>query len=50
MLQIDALLQRYPGYTVRTLLDEDAETVLMLLDITAAVAAEEARRRKKHGQ
>ncbi len=46
MIQMDALLQRYPGYTVRTLLDEDAEVVMMLLDITAAVNAEEARRAK----
>jgi len=37
---MDVLLRRYPGYTVETLLREDAGTVLRLFEI--AVACNEA--------
>lgn len=32
---LDALLQRYPGYTLRTLLQEDAHELLQMLAVLA---------------
>lgn len=40
MIQFDMLLQRYPGYTVRTLMDEDSDVVRLMLDICNACAEE----------